>query len=145
MLLAGICRNMKGLFMKFSKQRELILNQVKRFPIHPTADEVYTALKKDNPNLSLGTVYRNLNLLCETGELMKIRIADGKDRFDGRTDKHYHMVCDDCGRVYDIELDLLDGIEQRILSSDGHVLTNVTLNLNGICCGCMAQRNSESG
>ena len=90
--------------MKFSKQREMILNQVKMFPVHPTADQVYTALKADNPNLSLGTVYRNLNLLSEMGELLKIRIADGSDRFEGRTDSHYHMVCDKCSRVFDVEL-----------------------------------------
>ena len=106
--------------MKFSKQREMILNQVMNFPVHPTADQVYTALKADNPNLSLGTVYRNLNLLSEMGMLMKIRIADGSDRFDGRTDKHYHMVCDKCSRVFDVELDELDTLKAIISDKYGH-------------------------
>lgn len=122
--------------MKFSKQREMILNQVRMFPIHPTADQVYTALKADNPNLSLGTVYRNLNLLSEMGELLKIRIADGSDRFDGRTDRHYHMVCDKCSRVFDVELSELDGLNDAISQKYGHKLTMVTLNLNGVCCEC---------
>ncbi len=122
--------------MKFSKQREMILNQVRMFPIHPTADQVYTALKAENPNLSLGTVYRNLNLLSEMGELLKIRIADGSDRFDGRTDRHYHMVCDKCSRVFDVELSELDGLNDAVSQKYGHKLTMVTLNLNGICCEC---------
>ena len=122
--------------MKFSKQREMILNQVKMFPVHPTADQVYTALKADNPNLSLGTVYRNLNLLSEMGELLKIRIADGSDRFDGRTDCHYHMVCDRCSRVFDVELSELDCLNDTVSQKYGHRLTMVTLNLNGICCEC---------
>ena len=122
--------------MKFSKQREMILNQVKMFPVHPTADQVYTALKTENPNLSLGTVYRNLNLLSEMGELLKIRIADGSDRFDGRTDRHYHMVCDKCSRVFDVELSELDDLNDTVSKKYGHKLTMVTLNLNGVCCEC---------
>jgi len=122
--------------MKFSRQREMILNQVRSFPIHPTADQVYTALKAENPNLSLGTVYRNLNQLSEMGMLLKIRIADGSDRFDGRTDDHYHMVCDDCKQVYDVELTELDELNNTITEKYGHQLTVVTLNLNGICCEC---------
>lgn len=122
--------------MKFSRQREMILNQVRDFPIHPTADQVYTALKAENPNLSLGTVYRNLNQLSEMGMLLKIRIADGSDRFDGRTDDHFHMVCDDCKQVYDVELTELDGLNSVISEKYGHEITVVTLNLNGICCEC---------
>ncbi len=122
--------------MKFSKQREMILNYVRCYPVHPTADQVYTALKVDNPSLSLGTVYRNLNLLSEMGELLKIRIADGSDRFDGRTDQHFHMVCDKCSKVFDVELDELDYITDDVLKKYGHKLTNITLNLNGVCCEC---------
>lgn len=122
--------------MKFSKQRELIFNQVKKFPIHPTADQVYSALKKDNPNLSLGTVYRNLNLLSDMGMLMKIRIADGSDRFDGRTDAHYHMVCEKCSRVYDVELEALKDLGDTVSSQYGHALTEITLTLKGVCSPC---------
>jgi Fur family peroxide stress response transcriptional regulator len=122
--------------MKFSRQREIIYNQVKQNPVHPTADEVYTSLKKDNPNLSLGTVYRNLNMLSDMGMLLKIHIADGSDRFDGRTDNHYHMICDKCGKVFDVELDILDEIKKTVRGHEGHILTRVTLNLSGICASC---------
>lgn len=122
--------------MKFSRQREIILRHVKDFPVHPTADQVYTALKKENPSLSLGTVYRNLNQLSEMGMLNKIRIADGSDRFDGRTDPHFHIICENCGQVFDIETPELEEIISRIGQRDGHKITGVTLNLRGICAEC---------
>lgn len=123
--------------MKFSKQRELIYRQVMNFPVHPTADEVYSALKAENPNLSLGTVYRNLNLLSENGMLMKIRIADGSDRFDGRTDNHYHMICDSCSKVYDVEIEDMSDLSDKISKKYGHSLTEITLTLRGLCTGCI--------
>lgn len=123
--------------MNFSKQRELIYTQVKNYPTHPTAEEVYRTLKTENPNLSLGTVYRNLNQLSEAGMLLKIPIADGSDRFDGRTDRHYHMICEKCHRVFDIELDCLDGIPSSVMRQSGHKITQITLNLKGICSECV--------
>ena len=128
--------------MRYSKQRELIYQTVKANPIHPTADQVYHCLKKEHPTISLGTVYRNLNQLSEAGMLLKIPIADGSDRFDGRTDRHYHMICEKCGRVFDVELDCLDAIPQTVLQSTGHHITRVTLNLKGVCAECSA---SEQG
>ena len=117
--------------MNFSRQREIIYEQVRNFPVHPTAEEVYRALKN-----------RNLNQLSEAGMLLKIPIADGSDRFDGRTDRHYHMICEKCGRVFDVELDCLDAIPQTVLQSTGHHITRVTLNLKGVCAECSA---SEQG
>lgn len=121
---------------KFSRQREMIYEQVVNNPVHPTADEVYTALKKDCPNLSLGTVYRNLNLLSDMGMLMKIHIGGDKDRFDGRTDAHCHFFCEKCGRVFDVDDESVCGIEQRVLANDGHNVTEIGINLRGICRNC---------
>ena len=122
--------------IKYSRQREMILNHVRNFPVHPTAEEVYTSLKKENPGLSLGTVYRNLNLLFELGELKKIHIDNSKDRFDARTDPHGHLLCTKCGRVFDIEDDAANGIELRILERYGHIAEEVSLNIKGICQSC---------
>lgn len=119
--------------MNFSRQREIIYNRVMNFPTHPTAEEVYTALKQDNPNLSLGTVYRNLNQLSEAGMLLKIPIADGSDRFDGRTDRHYHMICEKCSRVFDVELDCLDSIPQSVMNREGHMIDQDSCKGYGPC------------
>ncbi len=122
--------------MKFSRQREIILQFVRDSHSHPTADEVYTALKKDSPELSLGTVYRNLNRLSGLGMIKKIPIADGSDRFDGRTDRHYHLICDNCGAVYDVDYTLPD-VAGSVEAQSGHKVTIVTLSLRGICKDCL--------
>ena len=97
--------------LKYSRQRAAIKEYLCNTTEHPTADTVYLHIREAFPNISLGTVYRNLNLLADTGEAIKISTPDGGDRFDGRTDLHYHVICRDCKRVYDLELD-----EQHIQS-----------------------------
>ena len=83
--------------MKHSKQRDAIMEYLKSSHEHPTADTVYAALRKDHPNISLGTVYRNLALLSELGEINKLSTGNGPDRFDGDVHPHYHFVCKKCG------------------------------------------------
>lgn len=91
--------------LKYSRQRASILEYLSHTTAHPTADMVYMHVREEFPNISLGTVYRNLNLLSDIGEIIKIPTPDGGDRFDGRTDPHYHVVCRSCGNVFDLELD----------------------------------------
>ena len=126
--------------MKYSKQRELIYQWVVEHPVHPTADAVYDALRPLAPKLSLGTVYRNLNLLADTGALTKIPVSGGSDRFDGRTDRHYHMVCTHCGEVYDVDLPELENIEQSILERTGFWVENYQMLFHGRCRGCSMEQ-----
>lgn len=91
--------------LKYSRQRESIKEYLASTKEHPTADMVYTHVKEDFPNISLGTVYRNLNLLAEIGEAIKITTPDGGDRFDGCTAPHYHFFCTNCGSVLDLEME----------------------------------------
>ncbi|MDE7361489.1 MAG: transcriptional repressor [Oscillospiraceae bacterium] len=128
---------------KFSRQRELIYNRVKDFPTHPTAEEVYTALKKENPALSMGTVYRNLNLLSETGKLMRLHIEGSSERFDARIDPHCHLLCSECGRVFDIEDVLPENIERRVFERHGHLIAEVSLNFKGVCADCSGSAYKE--
>lgn len=122
--------------MKYSRQRELVLAEVKSSREHPTADMVYAALKADNPSLSLGTVYRNLNLLAQMGQIHKIGMPEGSDRFDGRTDEHYHMLCQKCGRVYDVQLDTLSELDGQIQSQTGFLMHSHDLIVRGVCRAC---------
>lgn len=87
---------------RYSRQRELIYNAVRSSKEHPTAEMVYELLRAENPNLSLGTVYRNLNLLAEEGLLL--RLSFPVDRFDGCVEPHTHFRCDKCGRVLDLDV-----------------------------------------
>lgn len=113
-----------------------MLAEVKSSREHPTADMVYAALKADNPSLSLGTVYRNLNLLAQMGQIHKIGMPGGSDRFDGRTDEHYHMLCQKCGRVYDVQLDTLSELDGQIQSQTGFLVHSHDLIVRGVCRAC---------
>ena len=98
-------------YMKYSKQREALLTLLRSTRSHPSADWLYENLRKEFPNISLGTVYRNLNLLTDIGEALKITTPDGADRFDGCVKPHNHFFCTECRRVLDLDLDMKE-IEQ---------------------------------
>ncbi|UOW67027.1 Fur family transcriptional regulator [Paraclostridium bifermentans] len=122
--------------MKFSKQRELILNAVKDNTVHPTADFIYDYLKKDNPNLSLGTVYRNLSQLVNHGYIKKVSMPGLPDRFDANVIEHNHMICDVCGNIQDIHSDILKNIPSSISNELDIEITSCTVILHGICKNC---------
>lgn len=122
--------------IKRSRQREAILSELCGRTDHPTAEELYLSLKEELPNLSLGTVYRNLSLLSEEGIILKLSCG-GADHFDGNTAQHYHFLCNRCGRLYDLPMPVfkeLDREAQKYLpcSADYHRLT-----FYGICQNCM--------
>lgn len=98
--------------MKYSRQREAIKEYLMQTKEHPTADTVYLNIRKTYPNISLGTVYRNLNLLADQGEILKLNCNDGSDRFDGNPMPHNHFICNDCGRVIDLEMEEIDHINK---------------------------------
>lgn len=96
--------------LKYSRQREAIKNFLLGRCDHPTAETVYTSIREEFPNISLGTVYRNLSLLAEIGEIQKLSTGIGPDRFDGNTESHYHFICSHCGSVLDLDVGGLDHI-----------------------------------
>ncbi|MGI6201413.1 MAG: Fur family transcriptional regulator [Christensenellales bacterium] len=123
--------------MIYSRQRELIYGAVKHRSGHPTADEVFTLLKPDNPSLSIATVYRNLNQLSQMGRLVKIPIAKGADRFDASIHPHHHLICERCGAVVDLPASVMpDFREQRIA---GCRITGMDAIFHGICPRCAAE------
>ena len=87
---------------RFSKNREAIISCLKGTKTHPTAEWVYAQLKPEYPSLSLATVYRNLTQLKDDGAIQSIGTVLGKERFDGDTSPHTHVVCTRCGRVVDL-------------------------------------------
>ena len=97
--------------LKYSRQREAILQFLMTRKDHPTADAVYANIRKEFPNISLGTVYRNLSLLTELGEIIKIP-TEGADRFDARVAPHNHFICKSCGRVMDIMISVKNPVEE---------------------------------
>lgn len=128
--------------LKYSRQREAIKSFLAQNHIHPTADTVYMNIRETFPNISLGTVYRNLSLLSEIGEIQKISMNDGADRFDARTEPHDHFVCRKCHCVLDICLDdnteLTTAAQQHF---DGKIYSHSTL-FYGCCKDCLKKELS---
>ena len=125
--------------LKYSRQRESIKHFLAETKEHPTADTVYLHVKKQFPNISLGTVYRNLNLLTDLGEAVKISTPDGGDRFDGRLEPHNHFLCTKCGRLLDLDLDMHSIEEVNRLAAenfDGVITSSSTL-FYGECSDCI--------
>ena len=89
---------------KYSKKREAILEALRNTTEHPSAEMLYARLKPEFPDLSLGTVYRNLSLFAEEGDAMSVGVFRGQERFDARTEPHAHLHCVQCGRVIDVPL-----------------------------------------
>lgn len=96
--------------IKFSRQREAIIDYLRHTTEHPTADMVYTHVQERYPKVSLGTVYRNLSLLAEEGEILRLTQIDGSDRFDGNPMPHYHFFCNHCKQVLDLKTTSLEHI-----------------------------------
>lgn len=127
--------------LKHSKQRDSIVAFLRTRKDHPTADTIYMNIKQEIPNISLGTVYRNLALLSDNGDILKLS-CDGKtDRYDALTHPHYHLMCNKCGFVSDVEMDLTDLIcEEASKVYQGKILSH-TIYFEGICPHCLSDNN----
>ncbi len=121
--------------MRHSKQRELILKIVRENRIHCTADDVYQLARQEDSTISLGTVYRNLNLLTEQGFLKKLAMPDGGDRYDGGMHEHHHCVCSECGKVCDV-LYPLPGLPEAVEEQTGMLCRGYQMTVLGICETC---------
>lgn len=120
-------------------QCALVYEAVNELQCHATADEVYEAIVKNNPTVSRGTVYRNLNRLSQTGQIRKVEVPGGADRFDHRCDEHYHARCEKCGRVFDVDMEPITDLEKRIGKAHGFRFTGHDIVFKGICPGCEEQ------
>ena len=130
--------------LKYSKQRESIKNFLVTRYDHPTAETVYLNIRREFPNISLGTVYRTLTLLAEIGEIQKLSPGIGPDRFDGNPAPHYHFICRHCGCVMDLTVSGLDHI--NILAGqdfDGEIEGHITY-FYGACPSCKASEKCSS-
>lgn len=117
---------------RFSKQRFTVLNELSKLDTHPTADEIYEIVKKVIPNISLGTVYRNLNSLCEEGSVIKFS-SDGKEHFDAKIKPHIHLCCEKCGKILDVYNDI-NICNDELLNSEDFKINNIII--SGICRNC---------
>ena len=123
--------------LKYSRQRECIMQYLQSTKEHPTADMVYMHVRSQFPNISLGTVYRNLTLLADLGEIIRVDVGDNVDHFDAFVEPHYHIICETCGAVEDVWLP----VEERLVSDaakhyDGKI-TSEAVFFKGVCSNCL--------
>lgn len=126
---------MKAIKQRYSRQRETILQVVQSTLVHPNADWIYNETRKLIPNISLGTVYRNLNQLVESGRIIKLK-DEAMVRYDGNVGQHDHFRCSVCGKWYDVEI-----IDQSIIQSFAEKhdfrIESFNLELGGTCKTCL--------
>ncbi len=124
----------------FSRKRKAILDVLYNTKQHPTAEWVFQRLRPEYPELSLGTVYRNLKRFCETGQAMSIGVIGGQEHFDGCTEPHAHLVCSHCGKVLDIFQGLPGEAELSKLSEQtGYRIEGVSITFSGLCPDCAGE------
>ncbi len=121
---------------RMTKQRQTILNVLRSTTSHPTADWIYEEVRKTIPNISLGTVYRNLGILTTMGEILELNFGSTYSRYDGNPNNHYHFCCSQCGNVYDLTLPLLQSIDTEVMEKSGHIVKNHRMEFYGICENC---------
>ncbi len=131
--------------LKKSKQRDLIKAFLMERKDHPTADVIYMNVRQQNPNISLGTVYRNLTLLADIGEIQRLRLGDGVDHFDADISCHYHFICSECGKVIDLEMDNIDSINDVAAANFGGNIAGHVTHFYGTCEACMNSCNNNAG
>ena len=119
-------------------QRSLVYEAVHRLQNHATAEEIYDEIVKEHPTISRGTVYRNLNRLAEEGEIRRMEIPGGPDRFDHRCHGHYHARGLKCGRVFDVEIAYLPDLPKAVTDAHGFSISGHDIIFTGICPDCQS-------
>jgi len=128
---------------RMTHQRQVILDEIRKVRTHPTADEVYELVRKRLPRISLGTVYRNLEILSARGLIKRIGPASQQMRFDGVTKDHYHLRCIWCGRVEDAPMISVGDLEDAVRNKSDYSITGHNLEFLGICPTCKKHRGFQ--
>ncbi|HHX24298.1 MAG: Fur family transcriptional regulator [Tepidanaerobacteraceae bacterium] len=132
-------------FIRKTKQRDLILKTLRSTTCHPTADWIYEKVKREMPNISLGTVYRNLGMLKELGEIIELDYGSKQSRYDGNPQNHYHFVCVECEKVIDVKSCEVDKQLEKCVAieNDVEVLYHRT-EFYGLCEDCKNKKAKQA-
>jgi len=124
--------------MRKTVQRQLIFNAVAQMNIHATAEQVFEYVNKTHPTISKATVYRNLNQMARAGELLNIGSLSGSAHYDHNCHEHYHFICKECERVFDIDSDFSDIIHraETYSSKNEFEITSCHISFSGLCKNC---------
>lgn len=129
--------------LRNTEQRRVILEELVQVTTHPTANEIYDMVRKRLPRISLGTVYRNLEILSQRGKIKTIELAGTEKRFDGRTDNHYHIRCLKCGKVDDVPIRTIPHIDEALKGKTDYRILGHRLEFVGECENCTTEREGQ--
>ena len=130
---------------KNSIKRQAILSALMATKEHPSAERIYAELKPQYPDLSLGTVYRNLSIFREDGTIMVVGTVKGQERFDFNTEPHPHFICTGCGRVIDIDMPMPgDALWVKTTAEQGLEVRGCQITLTGLCSDCSEKEKTQA-
>ena len=129
--------------LRMTRQRKVILEELRKVTSHPTADEVYRMVRRKLPNISLGTVYRNLEILSASGMIQKLESGGSPRRYDGNPKMHYHLRCIRCGGVEDLPVGSIPAIDRAIRNARGYEILGYRLEFIGLCPKCRESPNRK--
>ena len=122
--------------VRITPQRHAVLEYLLTSMIHPTADEIYKALEKKFPSMSVATVYNNLRVLREVGLVQELTYGDSSSRFDCNTQEHYHIICNKCEKIVDFQYPSFNEVESLAEQVTGFDVSHHRLEIYGICEDC---------
>lgn len=128
-----------------TNQRRVIIEELRKLKSHPTADELYEIVRRRLPSISLGTVYRNLDVLSECGEITRLEFAGKQRRFDGELRRHCHLRCIACGSVEDVSLPGIEIIERELDKFVGGRIRSASMEFAGYCQLCASRIGIAAG
>ena len=127
------------------RKRNAILHHLQSVTNHPSAEMVFTHLKQEIPDLSIGTVYRNLNLFKNQGLAVSVATVNGVERFDGNTDPHVHFICNGCDAVIDLmDMDVPQELRAAAERSCGGLVSECQLSFTGLCSQCKDKKSKTA-
>ena len=130
--------------IRLTTQRQIILEELAKVKTHPTASELYDMVRKRLPRIGRGTVYRNLELMADSGMILKIEVGGTQKRFDATTDDHYHIRCSACGRVDDIDVPVIRDLASQAAATTSYQILGHHIEFTGICSSCQKEGRSRT-
>ncbi|MEK3733491.1 MULTISPECIES: Fur family transcriptional regulator [Paenibacillus] len=122
--------------VRITPQRHAILSYLIESMGHPTADEIYRALEPKFPSMSVATVYNNLKMFIEAGMVRELTYGDNSSRFDANVSEHYHVICEQCGKIEDFSYSSLEDVQRQAEKSTGFEIKGLRMELYGLCKSC---------
>ena len=130
--------------IRLTAQRQILLEELSKVTSHPTACELYKIVQQRLPRIGLGTVYRNLELMADSGIILKLELGGSKKRFDATTKPHYHVRCTVCGRMDDVKLQVQEKITENAAEQTSYTVLGHRIEFTGECPDCQKARTARS-